>query len=70
MNDNMDEAALFQHYRKFHPNELQNRELADAFGVFFIEQPKYHLLDIRESFWISKLLASINIARTILPKYK
>ena len=60
-NRNSDEAALWCHYRKFHKNIiLENLDLADAFGVFFIEEPKLHVLDSRENFWISKLMASIN----------
>ena len=69
--DNTDEAAMFSHYRKFHKNFLTKQfDLTDAFNVFFIEQPKFHNLDIRENFWISKLMASINIAATFLPKFK
>ena len=65
-----DEAALFKHYKKVHPKiKLTDYSIADAYGVVFIEQPSFKDLDIRESYWISRLLASINIAKTIIPKY-
>ena len=69
-NKNMDEAALVHHYKKHHQNNIKNLNIADAFVVFFVEEPKYHFLDIRESYWISKLSAKINIAKTILPKFR
>ena len=67
-----DERALFNHYTKHHIEILRNKklELSDAFGVIFIEQPDYSQLDIKENYWISKLGASINIAKTFLPKFK
>ena len=69
-NKNRDEAALVHHYKKYHQKEVKKLKIWDAFGVFFIEQPQYHSLNIRESFWISELCAKINIAKTIIPKFK
>ena len=68
---NQDDAALITHYRKYHKDiSIKELDIADAFGVFFIEQPKPHALDIKENYWISKMMASINIAKTFLPKFK
>ena len=69
-NKNRDEATLVHHYKKYHQKEVKKLKIWDAFGVFFIEKPQYHSLNIRESFWISELCAEVNIARTIIPKFK
>ena len=70
-NLNLDEAALWTHYRKMHKNiSVEKLDMADAFRVFFIEEPQMHALDIKENFWSTKLMATINIAKTFLPKFK
>ncbi|MEC8566984.1 MAG: reverse transcriptase domain-containing protein, partial [Pseudomonadota bacterium] len=55
--DENDNAALYKHYTKHHPEiDIAKLELADAYGVLFIEQPKNKRnLDLKESFWIAKL---------------
>ena len=69
--DLSDEKALFRHYVLKHSEVLKNHMyLSDAYGVFFIEQPRYEDLDIKENVWIGNLDAKINISRTFLPKYK
>jgi hypothetical protein len=66
-----DENALFLHYRKKHRSWLTNNtRLSDAYKVVFIEKPNAKNLDVRESMWIGKVQATINIAKTYLPKYK
>ena len=66
-----DEAALYKHYKQHHTEvPLSELDITDAFGVIFLEQPQFKMLDIKESYWISKLMASINVAATILPKYR
>ena len=70
-NDDLnDEKALFAHYAKHHPAEIQKRDFAEMFWVHFLESPNFHQLDVAESFWISKLKASINVNKTFLPKIK
>ena len=68
--DNTDEKALFTHYAKYHPAELEIIGFANAYKVFFLEKPNLYKLDAAESFWITKLKASINIMKTFLPKVK
>ena len=71
MKEGKDEAALYRHYKQHHPEvPLKNSDIADKYGVIFIEQPNLGMLDIRESYWVSRLMASINVAATILPKYR
>ena len=65
-----DEQALYIHYRKNHPNVLRGLRLDQAYQVIFVESPPKHDLDVTESFWINKLQADINIAKTILPKIR
>ena len=66
-----DDQALFIHFTKYHKDLIKDHfEISDAYQVVFIEQPSYKKLDIQENFWIGKLRATINIARTYLPKYK
>ena len=65
-----DEKALFLHYAKHHPDEIQKRDFSETFWVFFLESPNFYQLDVAESFWISKLNADINIMKTFLPKIK
>ena len=66
-----DEAALFKHYNKYHKDiKLLMLPIAEAFEVLFLEAPSFKKLDIRESYWISRLEANINVATTILPKFR
>ena len=67
-----DENALFHHYQKKHPNKItaENNQLASWYNVAFIEKPSKVKLDAAEGFWVSKLNAGVNIARTIIPKFK
>ena len=66
-----DNQALFLHYKNMHPDATtQDLELSQAFRVIFIEKPPVDMLDVREDFWISRLNASINIKKSILPRYK
>ena len=64
--------SLIIHYAKYHQDKLTKNKikLPDAYKVIFVEQSRKDKLDITENFWISKLNARINIARTILPFYK
>ena len=59
-----DEAALFLHYTKYHSECLNNLNLAEAYFVFFLEQPSFDYLDISETFWINKVRAKINVMNT------
>ena len=73
--ENFDEKrkkSLIIHYAKFHLDKLKDNKikLPDAYKVVFVEESNKTKLDIAENFWISKLKAKINIARTILPFYK
>ena len=66
-----DEQALFIHYAKNHPEKIKNNiRISDAYGIIFIEEPKYNNLDIAENYWIGKTRSKINISRTYLPKFK
>ena len=66
-----DEKALFHHFREHHRVKLgKDLKLSDAYQLIFLEEPDYNKLDIQESYWIDKLNAKINIAKTILPRYK
>ena len=66
-----DENALYNHYMKKHPKVLKtNTPLSEAYHVIFVETPDADKLDTRENYWISKVNATINIARTFMPKYK
>ena len=56
---------------KKHQNVLKTHTaLAEAYHVIFVETPDADKLDNRENYWISKVNATINIAKTFLPKYK
>ena len=70
--ENNDEQALAIHFKKFHGNEIKknNFKLSKAYKVTFLEKPQKWFLDIAENFWISRINATINIARTCLPMYK
>ena len=65
LNDNSDESALFKHYFVNHRTVLENLALENAYNVIFIEEPNLRNLDYKESIWIKKLEAKINISRTI-----
>ena len=66
-----EQNALFLHYWKNHrPVVNKLPKISEAYRVIFIESPKPVNLDIRESFWMNKLGASINIMKTCLPKYQ
>ena len=69
-----DKAALYIHYAKFHKEKISQEEnkikLSEAYQVIFVEQSRKEKLDITENFWITKLNAQINIAKTYLPLYK
>ena len=68
---NKDEAALYKHYSNFHKEKLKDQlEIEKAYEVTFLEQPRYDQLDIKESCWITRTKAEINISRTFLPKVK
>ena len=65
-----EEQALFDHYKKYHQQELKNakNKLTEAYKITFIEQPtKYHL-DIAENYWIAKLKSQINIIKSNFPR--
>ena len=65
LNDISDESALFKHYFVNHRTMLENLALENAYNVIFIEEPNLRNLDYKESLWIKKLEAKINISRTI-----
>ena len=45
-------------------------DISDCFEVTFLQEPtNQQKLDVLESMWINKLVAEININKTILPKY-
>ena len=70
--DGGDDQALYAHYYKYHPEALTSKDLAlsDAYRVIFLEKPPLQDLDIKESFWVAKINAKINIMRTCLPRYR
>ena len=64
-----DAAALSNHYKYSHPTK-PNINFAQSFNVIFIDAPNNASnLDMLESRWIKRLDATININKTILPKY-
>ena len=66
-----EQNALFLHYSREHRENCQETLLlSDAYEVVFIENTKPSMLDIREHHWMVRLNATINIAKTYLPKYK
>ncbi len=66
-----DEQALFKHYEKKHGNILNRKnEISEAYRVVFLEKPGYGELDIKENYWIGRTGATINVAKTIAPKYR
>ena len=68
---NNDNHALYDHYVKFHKKLINTKlQLSDAFEVTFVERPSRVDLDYAENFWIERTDASINKAKTLLPKFK
>lgn len=67
--ENNDKAALLAHYAKAHANDIEI-DLDQAFYVIFTEKLRdLRFLDALESRWINRLNATINICKTILPKF-
>ena len=63
--------ALYLHYARNHKEQLLTTVLlSDAYKLIFIERPHPRQLDTRENYWIGKLDATINVAKTYMPKYK
>lgn len=66
-----DDSALLSHFNKNHSNYISEKpSLSNCFKVTFVEKPSTDRLDTAESFWISKLEASINLQNTFMPKIK
>ena len=66
-----DQNALYLHYVKNHSDKLHaEMSISDAYIIAFIEKPDFKHLDTRENYWISKINATINIAKTFMPKHK
>ena len=66
-----DRASLLLHFQTW-CKELMNSlpDISDCFEVTFIQKPRnQQKLDVFESIRINKLVAEININKTILPKY-
>ena len=66
-----DRASLLIHFLTW-LKELMNSlpYISDCFEVTFLQEPRnQQKLDVLESMWINKLVAEININKTILPKY-
>ena len=66
-----DKAALLPHFHNHHKNFIiSHPDISECYHVIFLQEPGYyHNLDISESKWITKLKATININRTLLPKF-
>jgi len=58
---------IFYQHNKFLAN---NPKLFECYKVIFCKNHKVYNLDFYESKWVSNLAADINIAKTILPKFK
>ena len=66
-----DDAALNQHYAKFHQKTIPNKPpLHGAFKVTFLQQPDANKLEIAEDNWATKLKPTINIQRMVTPTCK
>ena len=68
-----DKGALYAHYWIKHKDKLLKTKqfnIADAYTVKFLEKPSRNRLNVAENFWIGKLNAKINMAKTFLPLYK
>ena len=66
-----DKAALLLHFHNHHKTSLVlTQTFLNTTHVIFLQEPRYyHNRDISESKWIKKLKATININRTLLPKF-
>ena len=67
-----DRASLLIHFQTWHKELMNNTlpDISDCFEVTFLQEPRnQQKLDVLESLWINKLVAEININKTILPKY-
>ena len=66
-----DKAALLLHFHNHHKNFISSHpDISECYHVIFLQEPRYyHNLDISKSKWIKKLKATININRTLLPKF-
>ena len=68
---NPDEQAIYNHYKKFHPDQIQQKlELPKAFEVTFLEKPAVTNVYVAESMWAADLEAEINVAGLCLPKHR
>ena len=57
-----DQAALLKHVHAKHPEvDLAKTDLADAWRVVFVEEPRAEDLDVRETHWRDLLKAKVNI---------
>ena len=57
-----DQAALLKHVHMKHPEvDLAKTDLADAWRVVFVEEPRAEDLDVRETHWRDLLKAKVNI---------
>ena len=70
-----DRAALFNHFLIKHKYITQDKnmdlDITDCYNVIFLQEPtNTYNLDFLESKWISKLKATININKTIIPEIK
>ena len=66
-----DRASLLIHFQTWHQKLMNSLpDISDCFEVTFLQEPRnQQKLDVLESMWINKLVAEININKTILPKY-
>lgn len=66
-----EQASLLIHYTKLHPSALNNYPvLSQCFKVTFVDQPPQHLLDKFENQWQTRIKATINISKMIIPFVK
>ena len=66
-----DDAALNQHYNKFHQKaRTEKPPLHEAFKVIFLQQPTANTLEQAEDNWANKLKPKINIQTMITPTCK
>ena len=59
------------YYQSWHTRLMNSLpDILHRFEVIFFQEPRdQQKLDVLESMWINKLLAQININKTVLPKY-
>ena len=60
-----DESALFKHFSVNHRADSENIGIDSAYRIMFLEQPELNSLDYKESLWIKRLNAKINLNKTI-----